>query len=133
MTVHPEKTRIVHFRDGFDFLGCRFRGPHVKPREKSLQKFKGRVREMTARQRGQNLKQVLAELVPIVRGWGLYHCRYHVRTLFAQLDEWMRMRLRAFREKKKAVRHQNRRIPTRWLNEQGFVPLCSLLDRPRTL
>ena len=127
LTMHPEKTRIIHFRDGFDFLGCRFRGRYVTPKAKSLKKFKDRVRELTARQRGKNLKQVLEELVPVVRGWGNYHRRYNVKTLFVRLDEWMRMRLRAFLEKKKAVRHQNRRIPTRWIEKQGFVPLCSLL------
>ncbi len=131
--VHPEKTRIVQFRDGFDFLGCRFRGRYVGPREKSLRKFKDRVRELTARQRGKNLKLILKDLVPVVRGWGNYHARYDVRTRFAQLDKWIRMRLRAYLEKKKAVRHQNRRIPTQWLNEQGYVPLVSLLLRPRTL
>lgn len=131
--VHPEKTRIVQFRDGFDFLGCRFRGRYVGPREKSLRKFKDRVRELTARQRGKNLKLILKDLVPVVRGWGNYHARYDVRTRFAQLDKWIRMRLRAYLEKKKAVRHQNRRIPTQWLNEQGYVPLVLLLLRPRTL
>lgn len=133
LKVHPEKTRIVHFRDGFDFLGCRFRGRYVTPRAKSLEKFKETVRRLTARQRGKNLKGVLADLVPVIRGWGNYHSRYDVRKRFAGLDKWVRMRLRAFLEKKKAVRHQNRRIPTRWLHERGFVPLCSLLDRPRTL
>lgn len=127
LKVHPEKTRIVHFRDGFDFLGCRFRGRYVGPRAKSLLKFKERIRELTARQRGKNLKQVLAEMVPVVRGWGQYHRRYDTRSLFDDLDKWMRMRLRAFLEKKKAVRYQNRRIPTRWLEQQGFVPLRSLL------
>jgi RNA-directed DNA polymerase len=127
LRVHPEKTRIVHFRDGFDFPGCRFRGRYVTPKAKSLQKFKERVRELTARQRGKNMRQVLQELMPVVRGWGNYHSRYNVRTLFERLDEWIRMRLRAFLEKKKAVRHQNRRIPTRWLEEQGYKPLCSLL------
>lgn len=133
LKVHPEKTRIVQFRDGFDFLGCRFRGRYVGPREKSLRKFKDRVRELTARQRGKNLKLILKDLVPVVRGWGNYHARYDVRTRFAQLDKWIRMRLRAYLEKKKAVRHQNRRIPTQWLNEQGYVPLVLLLLRPRTL
>lgn len=133
LKVHPEKTRVVHFRDGFDFLGCRFRGRYIGPREKSLVKFKERVRRLTARQRGKNLKQVLEDLVPVIRGWGNYHARYNVKTLFNQLDEWMRMRLRAFLEKKKAVRHQNRRIPTRWLEEQGFVSLSSRLPRLRIL
>lgn len=127
LKVHPEKTRIVHFREGFDFLGCRFRWGYVKPKAKSVQKFKDRIRQLTARQRGKNLRQVLGDLEPVVRGWGLYHRRYNVKALFKRLDQWMRMRLRAFLEKKKAVRHQNRRIPTRWLEEQGFKSLCSLL------
>lgn len=40
---------------------------------------------------------------------------------------YIRMRLRAFKEKKKAVRHQNRRIPNRWLAKQGLISLTSLL------
>ena len=126
LKVHPEKTRIVHVRDWFDFLGCRFRGRYVTPRAKSLKKFKDRVRELTARHRGKNLKQVLVDLTPVIRGWGNYHQRYNVRQLFHRLDQWTRMRLRTFLEKKKAVRHQNRHIPTRWLEEQGYVSLCSL-------
>lgn len=104
----------------------------MRPPAKSLQKFRDRVRALTARQwRRKNLKQVLGDLVSVVRGWGNYHRRYHVWTLLDRLDKWMWMS--AFLEKKKAVRHQNRRIPTRWLNEQGFLSLCALLDGPRTL
>ena len=127
LKVHPEKTRIVHFQQGFDFLGCRFRFRYVTPKAKSLLKFKERVRELTARQRGKNLKQVLADLVPVIRGWGHYHRRYDNRQRFKRLDEWIRMRLRCFIEKKKAVMHQNRRIPSKWLEAQGQVTLCSLL------
>lgn len=127
LKVHPEKTRIVHFRQGFDFLGCRFRSRYVAPKAKSLLKFKERVRQLTARQRGKNLKQVLADLVPVIRGWGNYHRRYDNKTRFKRLDEWIRMRLRCFMEKKKAVMHQNRRIPSKWLEAQGHVTLCSLL------
>lgn len=127
LTIHPEKTRIVHFRQGFDFLGCRFRFRYVTPKPKSLLKFKERVRQLTARHRGKNLKQVLAELAPVIRGWGDYHRRYNNKTRFEALDQWIRMRLRCFLEKKKAVKHQNRRIPSQWLEAQGHVTLCSRL------
>lgn len=129
LTIHPEKTRIVHFKEGFDFLGCRFRFRYVTPKLKSLLKFKERVRQLTARQRGKNLKQVLSELAPLIRGWGDYHRRYNNRTRFEALDQWIRMRLRCFLEKKKAVKHQNRRIPSKWLEAQGHVTLCSRLAR----
>ena len=82
---------------------------------------------MTRRQQGNNLKHVLEGLNPLIRGWGNYQRRGDVKTLFGPLDEWIRMRLRAFVEKKKAVQHQNRRIPNRWLEKQGLVSLTSLL------
>lgn len=126
LQVHPEKTRIVHFRQGFDFLGCRFRFRYVTPKEKSLKKFKDRVRELTVRCRGKNLEQILGDLKHVVRGWGNYHKRYDNRARFRRLDEWIRMRLRSFIEKKKAAL-QNRRIPSKWLEAQGHVTLCSLL------
>lgn len=127
LKVHPEKTRIVDFKQGFDFLGCRFRYRYIGPRAKSLTKFKKRIRQLTARQRGKNLKQVMADLAPVIRGWGNYYRCYDNKTRFKTLDEWIRMRLRCFIEKKKAVRHQNRRIPSKWLEAQGLVTLCSLL------
>jgi len=85
--MSPEKTRITHFKQGFDFLGCHFRYKYVTPRQKSLRKFKERVRQLTRRHQGKNLKQVLHKLVPVIRGWGSYHSRYHVKKLFTQLDE----------------------------------------------
>ena len=127
LTLHPEKTRIVHIRDGFDFLGFQFRGHYQRPRAKTLSSFKERVRRVTRRQQGKNLKQVVKVLNPVIRGWGGYQRRGDVKTLFTELDKWVRMRLRAFKEKKKAVRHQNRRIPNRWLAKQGLISLTSLL------
>lgn len=127
LTLHPEKTRIVHIRDGFDFLGFRFRGRYQGPRAKTLSSFKDRVRQITRRQQGKNLMQVVKALNPVIRGWGNYQRRGNVKTLYGRLDEWIRMRLRAFKEKKKAVHHQNRRIPNRWLAKQGLISLTSLL------
>ena len=127
LTLHPEKTRIVRIRGGFDFLGFRFRGRYQGPRAKSLSSFKDRVRQATRRQQGKNLQQVVQALNPLLRGWGNYQRRGNVKTLYGRLDEWIRMRLRAFKEKKKAVHHQNRRIPNRWLEKQGLISLTSLL------
>lgn len=127
LTIHPEKTRIVHFSEGFEFLGFRFKGKYTRPRDKSLQKFKDKVRMATRRQQGNNIKFVIKNLNPIIRGWGNYYKKSNVKTLYKDLDQWIRMRIRAFIEKKKAVMHQNRRIPNKWLAEQGLVSLCSLL------
>lgn len=127
LTIHPEKTRVVSFEQNFEFLGFKFYWKFTRPREKSLKNFKDKVRNATRRQQGNNLQFVISKLNPIVRGWGNYYKKSNVKTLFRDLDKWIRMRLRAFTEKKKAVYHQNCRIPNKWLEKQGLVSLCSLI------
>jgi len=127
LTIHPEKTRVVHFDQGFEFLGFKFYWKYTRPREKSLQNFKDKVRNATRRQQGNNLNFVIGNLNPIVRGWGNYYKKSNIKALFRDLDRWIRMRLRAFIEKKKAISHQNRRIPNKWLEKQGLVSLSSLI------
>ncbi len=51
----------------------------------------------------QNLQQIVKALNPLIHGWGNYQRRGNVKMLYGRLDEWIRMRLRAFMEKKKAV------------------------------
>ena len=121
------ETRVVHFDQGFEFLGFKFYRKYTRPREKSLQNFKDKVRNATRRQQGNNLNFVIGNLNPIVRGWGNYYKKSNIKALFRDLDRWIRMRLRAFIEKKKAISHQNRRIPNKWLEKQGLVSLSSLI------
>ena len=50
LTLHPEKTRLTTFGQGFDFLGCTFKSQQRVARKRALEKFKDRVRELTPRQ-----------------------------------------------------------------------------------
>jgi hypothetical protein len=70
---------------------------------------------------------VIEHLNPVIRGWGNYFRYSNVKTLYQRLDEWIRMRLRSFLEKKKAVVYQNRRIYNWQLKTQGLVYLRELL------
>ena len=38
-------------------------------------------------------QEIIAEINPVIRGWGLYFCKAHVRKLFARLDRWILRRL----------------------------------------
>jgi hypothetical protein len=86
--LHPQKTRIVHIRYGFEFLGYKIkRGkklylPESKirsqarsgalyayPREKSIQRFQDQVRQRTKRRLPLKTKELIAELNPLLRGW----------------------------------------------------------------
>jgi group II intron reverse transcriptase/maturase len=145
--VHPQKTRVVHVRDGFEFLGYKIkRGkrklylPESKirsqarqgalyayPKEKSIRRFMDRVRQRTKRKAPLNTEELIAELNPLVRGWGEYYKRAHVRLLFNRLDRWILRRLWSHRCK----RWRNagwKRLPERVLyGEFGLVNLVGLI------
>lgn len=96
LTLHPEKTRVVDAtqRGGFDFLGYHFERGYQWPRQKSAQKLKDRLRELTKRTNGQSLCAIITQLNQILRGWYEYFQHSH-RTTWPQLDKWIRMRLRS--------------------------------------
>jgi RNA-directed DNA polymerase len=127
LQVHPEKTRIVdHEEAAFEFVGFLVHRRYLWPRIKSLEKFKGRVRILTRRQQPRNVREVIHELNYVVRGFGNYFRIADVKGLFGDLDGWIRMRLRCFMEKKKAVKHQNYRIPNDVLSSMGLISLLAL-------
>ena len=63
---------------------------------RSLQKFRRKVRAITARERGQKLTQIIDELNQYVRGWAGYFRPGLGTTLAGELDHWIRQRLRAY-------------------------------------
>lgn len=115
LTLHPTKTRTVDLRHGkgsFVFLGCTIRkkrsiqrapGKHFMqrwPSPKATKKLRDRVRELTsARQSGKDVKQVIAELNPVLRGWGNYFRTGNADREFNRMDSfvWRSLRRWQFR------------------------------------
>ncbi len=111
--LHPQKTRIVHVRYGFEFLGYKIKSGWRKlhlpaskirsqarqgalyayPKEKSIRRFMDQVRQRTTRMIPLNTTELIAELNPLLRGWGEYYKRAQVRKLFQRLDGWIRRRI----------------------------------------
>ena len=126
LTLHPEKTVITNFGKGFVFLGFEFIAwGYKRPKEKSLKAFKDKVREVTCRNQPWDINFIIRELNPKIRGWGNYFGHGNVKKLFQRLDEWIRMRLRSYIEKKKAVKHQNERIPNSLFRKKGLISLLT--------
>jgi RNA-directed DNA polymerase len=139
LRLHPEKTRIVHIARGFEFLGYKIGrgrglrhkagGPslYALPTDRSIKRFKDKVRTATNRRNPKDLEGVLDELNPILRGWGNYYRRAHVRRLFNRLNHWVVMRVWSHQHK----RWRNagwRHLPDRRLyGELGLVNLLQLI------
>jgi len=144
--LHPQKTRIVHISQGFEFLGYKvkrgrgYRLPahqrrgqptpqnlYAVPREKSVKRFQDRVRSLTRRKAPIRLWELMARLNPVIRGWGNFYRKAHVRRLFNRLDRWIERRIYSF-----LAKHWRnamwRSYPTRRLiGEYGLVRLTHLI------
>jgi RNA-directed DNA polymerase len=129
LTLHPEKTRITRFHEGFDFLGFTFKAHYRVARKRALQKFKDRVRELTPRQTHSTLQEVIDALNPVIRGWGNYFRLGHMKGRFEVLDQWVRMRVRSKVLKRKAHRSRvaSDVLPNKRLESLGLVSLLTLL------
>ncbi len=61
---------------------------------KSLKRFRRRIQDLTRRGRGGTLEQVVAELNPLLRGWGGYFGFSETPQLLRDVDSYVRRRLR---------------------------------------
>jgi group II intron reverse transcriptase/maturase len=134
LMLHPEKTRIVTHEEGFDFLGYHFQRepwqkpgqpPTIRPRDKALVKFKDRVREITRRQQGKSVEEIVGRLNRYLRNWRSYY-RYTTwpQQTFRKLDDWIRHRIRSYLAKR-WNRIVNTLYPTRHLAKLGLYTLES--------
>ena len=132
LTLHPTKTKIVDARiAGFDFLGYHFQGEKHWPRKNSLTKLKETVRAKTKRTSGQSLPFIIADLNRTLRGWFAYFQHSSRRSIYKDLDGWIRMRLRSLLNRRRGgrgvARNQNAsyRWPNRYFAEQGLFSLAA--------
>jgi RNA-directed DNA polymerase len=67
-----------------------------------MQRIRQRVKELTPRSRCHaDLRDVIADLNPVLRGWGNYFRTGNAATRFNQLDGYVWRRLRSLRIKRK--------------------------------
>lgn len=125
LSLSPDKTKITSFGKGYTFLGFKLSSHSRRMREKSVQKFRDKVRDIT--QRHHNFEApVIEKLNRVIRGTAQYFATQWSTTRWqlTDLDSWIRMRLRALKSKRKRIT-DNYRLPNRKFAQLG---LLSLLD-----
>jgi group II intron reverse transcriptase/maturase len=108
------------------------KGKKVKRRvaERPLKKMKDRVREITHRNAGRSMEQVARDLRSYLLGWKAYFGFAEVRTIFSELDAWVRRRLRALRLKQwKTGRRVYRKLRGRGIASPTAAKIASLRSR----
>ncbi|HEX2714768.1 MAG TPA: group II intron maturase-specific domain-containing protein, partial [Candidatus Acidoferrales bacterium] len=100
---------------------------YAYPREKSIRRFMDQVRQRTRRNSPLRTQELIEELNPLIRGWGEYYKRAHVRTLFHRLDGWILRRIWSHRFKRWR-NHGWKQLPEALLYETyKLVNLVSLI------
>ncbi len=86
------------------------RQPKLRIAESSRQRFAEKVRKALRAGRGRNLKRVIEDLNPLLRGWVSYFRLTEVKGVLEELDGWIRHKLRALlwrQEKRNHTRAQH--------------------------
>src|SRR5712672_2553738 len=104
LRLSPEKTRVVHIDEGFDFLGFHIRRQrkrgtqkwyvYTRPSKKAIQSIKDKVSEKTYRStRHQDLDELLRSLNMSLAGWANYFRHGTSKAIFSAVDHhaWNRL------------------------------------------
>ena len=111
LRLSPDKTRVVHIDDGFDFLGfhirrMRKRGSHksfvyTKPSTKAIASIKARVKAMTYRATlHRDPGYLMAYLGRVLRGWANYFRHAVAKRAFNAVDSYTWERITSWLRKK---------------------------------
>jgi len=90
LELSPQKTRITHIEDGFDFLGQHIRKYAgkliIKPARKNVTAFLGHIREIVKANKQATAGNLIAQLNPVIRGWANYHRHVVSKVTFIKVD-----------------------------------------------
>jgi len=101
LRVNRTKSAVAHVSER-KFLGYRLlAGGRLTIAPESLERVKGRIREITRRNRGVSLERMISELNSFLSGWVTYFRYASVKGHLRRLDEWIRRKLRCMRLKQR--------------------------------
>ena len=104
LEFNDKKTKIVHIKEGFDFLGFNISRKKwdpqlnketeqetvliIKPSEKGISKLKDKIAQTIAKD--SPLERIISDLNPILRGWGEHkRISYHSQETFISIDHYI--------------------------------------------
>jgi RNA-directed DNA polymerase len=155
LELHPDKTGVVDLREGregLDFLGCHF---HARmsgriwqdrrvvrfylqrwPSQRAMNRVREKIKAKTGRNRvGRDIRDVIADLNPLLRGWGNYFRTGNAADKFRQVDDYVVYRLYRLMVKKRGRNlraGQSKTWTENWFNGHGLYRLRGTVRYPKT-
>jgi RNA-directed DNA polymerase len=155
LELHPGKTKVVDLRqgrEGLGFPGCHFRARmsgrlweqrrivryylHRWPSQLAMKRLRDKIRARTGRNRVgvKDIREVIADLNPLLRGWGNYFRTGNAADKFIQVGRHVAGRLKRLMIKK---RGRNLRAgqaggwTREWFEGQGLYRLSGTVRYPK--
>jgi RNA-directed DNA polymerase len=154
LELHPDKTKAVDLRagrEGLDFLGCHFHARmsgrlweqkrivryylHRWPSQRAMKRLREKIRDRTGRNRaGRDIREVIADLNPVLLGWGNYFRTGNAASKFRQADSYVIWRLTRLMIKKRGRNlhaGQLRQWDEDWFSGHGLHRLRGTIRYPK--
>lgn len=102
LQVNEQKSRVVsvlaqkHFKFLGFCLGKNGNGIYIRVHPKSLAKAKKKLKELTGRSQGKNVRQVMEKVKVYIRGWLNHFYVADMRRNLQKWNEWLRRRFRMY-------------------------------------
>jgi RNA-directed DNA polymerase len=121
LQLSPEKTKITHISEGFDFLGQNIRKYDgkliIKPSDKNVKAFLDKVRGTIRVNRAAKPDTLIRLLNPMIRGWANYHRHVVAKKTYATVDHHIWKALWRWARRK----HPNKSCD--WVRRKYFRPM----------
>jgi RNA-directed DNA polymerase len=118
LVLSPEKTKITHIREGFDFLGWNIRKYNgkllMKPSKANIKAHLDKIREVINGNKTAKQANLIRLLNPVLRGWSNYHSHVVAKKTFDKVDTYVWSMLWQWA----ARRHPNK--GDRWVKKKYF-------------
>ena len=102
LKLNAEKSKVVsvYAIRNFKFLGFALgkgkNGIYIRAHAKSLKKAKQKLKELTSRSQGRNVRVVMRNVKVYIRGWLGYFGIASMKTTMQEWDGWLRRRIRMY-------------------------------------
>lgn len=118
LVLSPEKTKVTHIEEGFDFLGWNIRKYNgkllTKPSAANLKAHLEKIREIIKANKAAKQVNLIRQLNPVLRGWANYHSHVVAKETFARVDAYVWSMLWRWAVR----RHPGKGAP--WVKEKYF-------------
>ncbi len=102
LTLNTQKSKVVSVvaHKNFKFLGFCLgkngKGIYIRAHRKSLEKAKRKLKELTCRSQGRNVRAVMQKVKVFIRGWLGYYYVADMKRILQSWSEWLRRRFRCY-------------------------------------